>query len=81
MICLRSTGSGSRWKIRCWTTSQSHCGPEFAEACLFSERGEYHCSVRNCVLEVFDGSKLIAYRHALDPPAIFPRRHPLDERG
>src|ERR1700745_2665367 len=24
---LPIVGSGSRWKIRCWTTSQSHCGP------------------------------------------------------
>jgi hypothetical protein len=45
---------------------------KFQEACLFSGRSEYHCPVRNHVREVFDGSKLIAYRLALDPAGNIP---------
>jgi hypothetical protein len=36
--------------------------------------GEYHRSVCNCVLEVFDGSKLIAYRSSTQRSGLFMRR-------
>jgi hypothetical protein len=44
MICSRSTGSGSRWKIRCSTINQSHCG-----AAKRNTRNLFSCDVADAL--------------------------------
>ncbi|GIQ78304.1 hypothetical protein BraRD5C2_67540 [Bradyrhizobium sp. RD5-C2] len=46
------------------------CGAGFRRLELWSEpghRGEYRCPICETVLEVFDGSNLIAYRLTVQP--------------
>jgi len=48
----------------------SECGAGFRRLELSSspgERGEYRCPACDASLEVFDGSKLIAYRLTIEP--------------
>jgi len=48
----------------------SECGAGFRRLELWSEpgeKGEYRCPVCHSPLEVFDGSKLIAYRLTIEP--------------
>jgi hypothetical protein len=48
----------------------SECGAGFRRLELWSqpgEKGEYRCPACNRSLEVFDGSKLIAYRLTVEP--------------
>jgi uncharacterized Zn-finger protein len=46
------------------------CGAGFRRMELWSEpgqRGEYRCPVCDTALEIFDGSKLVAYRLTIQP--------------
>ncbi|NEU96884.1 hypothetical protein FNJ47_13800 [Bradyrhizobium sp. UFLA 03-164] len=55
------------------------CGAGFRRLELWSEPGirdEYHCPVCETALEIFDGTRLIAYRLT-----ILPERAPARERG
>ncbi|MTV16221.1 hypothetical protein FDV58_09835 [Bradyrhizobium elkanii] len=48
----------------------SNCGAGFRRIELWSkpgDKGEYHCPVCDSALEVFDGTKLIAYRLTIQP--------------
>jgi hypothetical protein len=49
-----------------------HCGAGFRRIELWSEpgtKGKYHCPICNTALEIFDGTKLIAYRLTVQPSA------------
>jgi len=50
------------------------CGAGFRRITLSSlsgERGEFRCTICDCVLEVFDGSSIVAYRLTVAPSRIF----------